>query len=123
MYNDYVEYCHIVPSAPEFNDTELVTMTSVYVTWLQKSDDFIKGFNITSVYMGSCSNYENTTIISDINQSERRFNVTDLQEHSKYSISIIAFNDRGMNSSKVLNITTKPSGEREIFEYIKFLCD
>jgi hypothetical protein len=94
-----------------------ITVTSVYVTWSQKSDDFIKGFNITSVYMGSCSNYENTTIKTNINRSNRRFNVTDLQENSNYSITIIAFNDGGMNSSKELNITTKPSSEREILEY------
>ena len=104
----------IAPSAPEFHDMELVTITSVYVTWSQKSDDFIKGFNITSVYIGSCSNYENTTINSDTNPSKRAFNVTDLQENSNYSIIIVAFNDGGMNSSKVLNITTKPSGIEKI---------
>ena len=93
-------------------------MTSAYVTWSQKSDDFIKGFNITSVYMGSCSNYENISINSNINPSKRTFNFTDLQENSNYSIIIVAFNDGGWNSSKVLNITTKPSGiEKNIFEY------
>ena len=65
--------------------------------------------------MGSCSNYENTTtttttIKSNLNPSVLGFNVTDLQESSNYSIMITAFNDGGMNSSKVLNITTKPSG-------------
>lgn len=94
---------------------ELVTVTSVYVAWSQKSDDFIKGFNITSVYIGSCSNYENTTINSDTNPSRRTFNITDLQENSNYSITIVAFNDGGWNSSKVLSITTKPSGIEKIF--------
>ena len=93
-------------------------MTSAYVTWSQKSDDFVKGFNITLVYMGSCSNYENITINSDTNPSKRTFHFTDLQENSNYSIIIVAFNDGGMNSSKVLNITTKPSGiEKIVFKY------
>ena len=103
----YVSLYYAAPSAPEFNDMELdIKMTSVYVTWSQKSDDFIKGFNITSIYMDSCSNYENTIINSNLKLSTWKFNVTDLQEYSNYSITITAFNDGGMNSSQVLNITT-----------------
>ena len=101
-------FAHAAPSAPELMAE--VTMTSVYVTWSQRLDDFIKGFNITSVYMGSCSlNYKNT-INRNLNSSTRQYNITDLQKNSNYSITITAFNDGGQNSSKVLSTITKPSG-------------
>ena len=84
-------------------------MTSIYVTWSQRLEDFIKGFNITSVYMGSCSlDYENT-INGNLNSSTRQYNITDLQENSNYSIIITVFNDGGHNSSKVLSIITNSS--------------
>ena len=64
--------------------------------------------------MGLCSNYENTIINSNLHLSTWKFNVIDLQEYSNYSITITAFNDRGMNSSQVLNITTKSSGIQKL---------
>ena len=101
-------FAHAAPSAPELKAE--VTMTSIYVTWSQRLDDFIKGFNITSVYMSSCSlNYENI-INQNLNSSTRKYNITDLQENSNYSITITAFNDGGQNSSEVLSIITNSSG-------------
>ena len=98
------------PSAPDINHTAtIIAMTSIDIRWSQKSDDFIKGFNITSVYMGPCANYKNETSSSDLHPSIRQFYIEGLQENSEYFVTITAYNDRGDNSS-LLNITTKPSG-------------
>ena len=97
------------PSAPTFMEINTTT-TSVYATWSQKPGDFIKGFNITAIYIGSCEDHENTTHISILNPSTRQFNITGLQENSKYSITITVYNDRGKNSSKFMTISTNSSG-------------
>lgn len=101
----------IAPSAPDINHTATdIAMTSVCIRWSQKSDDFIKGFNITSVYMGPCTDYRNmTNNISNLNASTRQIDIKGLQENGKYFIKITAYNDKG-DSFSLLNITTKPSG-------------
>ena len=92
------------------------TTTSIYVTWSQKLDDFIKGFNITSTYTGTCEDYEEIDLIFNTNLdplttvSMTKFSITDLQENSNYSVTIVAYNDGGKNSSKVISVTTQPSG-------------
>ena len=110
--DNYAYLFSTAPSAPKFNDMTSIstTMTSIYVIWSQRQDDFVKGFNITSTYMGSCANYKNTTHISILDPSTRKLNITDLQENSNYSITITAYNDRGKNSSKFMTISTNSSG-------------
>ena len=100
----------LVPSAPRIMNISS-TSTSVFVTWSQQPDDFIKVINVTAAYAGSCSDLYNVTHIASLNQSSRCLNLTGLEEYSNYSITVAVFNDAGSNMSQVLNFTTKPLGK------------
>lgn len=97
------------PSPPSIV-TENVTATSTMVSlsWFQLKDDFIKGFNLTLSYTGPCTKlYSNTT---KLHPFERNVTLSRLQEYSRYSIVISAFNDVGSNLSQVINFITESSG-------------
>ena len=88
--------------------TENTSSTGINLTWSQKADDFIKGFTITTTYMGPCSDFNNITR-NLFNPITREANIGGLQEFSRYSIVITALNDAGNSTSQTI-ITTHSSG-------------
>jgi hypothetical protein len=93
--------------------TENITSTGIDLRWSQAAHDFIKGFTITSTYMGPCNDFTNSTHTFSHLANTTQDNIAGLQEFSNYSITIIAFNDAGSNSSQV-TITTNSSGKYNI---------
>ena len=88
------------------------TSTSLLVKWSQHSEDFITGFNISATYVGPCNDYRNHWLskLTNLNASTREMNITDLQEHSNYSILITAFNSNGSSPAPPTTAVTEDSG-------------
>ena len=89
---------------------ENITSTGIDLRWSQEAHDFIKGFTITAIYMGSCNDFSNIPHIFSYLALTRQANIAGLQEFSSYSIMITVFNDAGSNFSQKI-ITTNSSGK------------
>ena len=102
------------------------TSTSFLVTWSQQQEDFITGFNISVTYVGPCNDYKNETHnyhlpndwFSKLNPSTKEMNITDLQEHSSYSILITAFNSNGSSPAPPITAVTEDSGACKMCIYL-----
>ena len=106
----------LVPSRPFVVDRS-ATSTSISLTWSQQSHDFIKGFIVTATYIGPCEEFHNITNTTMLNSSSRHVNLTGLHEYSNYSVTIIALNDAGNNSSHMVDIATESSGKCHSLHY------
>ena len=88
------------------------TSKSLFVSWSQLPDDFIKGFNVTATYVGPCdsSNAAADFTMNLLHPSLRQLNITGLNEHSNYSVVITAFNKARNNATERIFATTGQSG-------------
>lgn len=107
---------YIGPTMPSNVTVIATTSTSLLVKWSQHSEDFITGFNISATYVGPCDDYRNHRLskLTNLNASTREMNITDLQEHSNYSILITAFNSNGSSPAPPITAVTEDSGACEI---------
>ena len=96
------------PSSPTIVSTTPQS-TSITITWTQPEGDVVDSYEITYSYQGPCPSQPvtGTFIVNDGNI--RQYNVSDLQEFSAYSITLIAVNGGG-NSSTHHSVTTLASG-------------
>ena len=88
------------------------TSKSLFVSWSQLPDDFIKGFNVTVTYVGPCdkSHAAADFKMRFLDPSLRRLNITGLNEHSNYSVVITAFNNARNNATQQIFAMTGQSG-------------
>ena len=88
------------------------TSKSLFVSWSQLPDDFIKGFNVTVIYVGPCdkSHAAADFKMRFLDPSLRWLNITGLNEHSNYSVVITAFNKARNNATERIFATTGQSG-------------
>ena len=89
------------------------TSKSLFLSWSQLHDDFIKGFNVTATYVGPCDRSDATAdfTMDLLPPSSRQLNITGLNEHSNYSVVITAFNNaRNNNATQQIFAMTGQSG-------------
>ena len=91
------------------------TSKSLFVSWSQLPDDFIKGFNVTVTYVGPCNKSHAAADFKMrfLDPSLRRLNITGLNEHSNYSVVITAFNKARNNATERIFATTGQSGMKQ----------
>ena len=94
-----------------------VTTTSVWLRWsgvnnVNQPDSLQIAFQYTmsSLHNGFCSDYQHSDIITLTNGSTHQYNITGLQEHSTYSITITAENAVGKSAPSEVVITTLQAG-------------
>jgi len=100
--------------------TMKVTTSSVWLQWFQQSsinndnqpDSLEIAFQYTmgSLHNGFCSDYQHSDNVTLTNGSTHQYNITGLQEHSTYSITIIAENAAGKSAPSEAMITTLQAG-------------
>ena len=67
-------------------------------------------YTMGSLYNGFCSDYQHSVIVTLTNGSTHQYNITGLQEHSTYSITIVAENAAGKSAPSEAVITTLQAG-------------
>ena len=112
----YISFSIAIPMVT----TMEVTTTSVWLQWLQQSsvnnvnqpDRLQIAFQYTmgSLHNGFCSDYQYSDNVTLTNGSIQQYNITGLQEHSTYSITIVAVNAAGKSAPSEVVITTLQAG-------------
>ena len=67
-------------------------------------------YTMGSLHNGFCSDYQHSDIVTLANGSTHQYNITGLQEHSIYNITIIAENAASKSAPSEVVITTLQAG-------------
>ena len=94
-----------------------VTTTSVWLQWsggnkVNQPDSLQIAFQYTmgSLHNGFCSGYKHSVIVTLVNGSTHQYNITGLQEHSTYSMTVVAENAASKSVPSKVVITTLQAG-------------
>ena len=83
--------------------------TSINLNWTQPVGEVVDSFEVSFSYQGPCSGFThtNTTIVDG---TTRQLILTELQEFSNYTVTVVAVNVAGRSEEDSVNVVTMADG-------------
>jgi len=86
--------------------------TSINLTWTQLEGDVVDSYELSFSYQGPCSGF-NHTKTTTVDGTTRQYTLTELQEFSNYTVTVVAVNGAGRSERTSKNAVTMENGMLE----------
>ena len=97
------------PSAPNITMVNTQSSTSITLNWTQPEGQVADSYEVSFSYQGPCSGFNHTNTTT-VNGTTRQYTLTELQEFSNYTVTVVAVNDTERSEESSESIITMADG-------------